>query len=86
MEEIGDWIAVDNPARARTFVDDLLERAVSLTRNPRRFPAVPGSYGGSVRKLSWHGYVILYRIGDDAVEIVRIVHGSRDWKALLTGE
>jgi plasmid stabilization system protein ParE len=38
LEEIGDWIALDNPAHANSFVNELLERALSLDRHPRRFP------------------------------------------------
>lgn len=82
LEEIGDWIARDDPARAATFVDELLARGFSLARSPRRFPEVAAGRG--LRKMSWRGYVILYRIESDCVEIARIAQGSRNWVSFLT--
>lgn len=83
LEEIADWIARDNPAHADSFVNELLERGLSLVRHPRRFPRV-GTIGGEpVYKLGWHDYVLLYRISSDSVEIARILHGKRDWAGML---
>ncbi len=84
LEEIGDWIAAENPVRAASFVAELVDRALSLGRHPRRFPAVPRA--GGLRKLAWRGYLIFYVTLPDRVEIARIVHGSRDWAALFVEE
>jgi plasmid stabilization system protein ParE len=80
LEGIADWIAQDDPRRAESFVAELVERGLSLSENPRRFPEVGV---GAARKLSWRGYVILYSVAEDRVDILRVVHGSRDWAALL---
>ena len=79
LEEIADWIALDNPVHADSFVNELLERALSLDRHPRRFPKVGTIRGEPVYKLGWHDYVVLYRFSSGGVEIARIVHGKRDW-------
>jgi toxin ParE1/3/4 len=82
LEDIADWIAQDDPRRADSFVAELVERGMSLSENPRRFPEA--GVGGA-RKLTWRGYLILYSVGRERVDILRVVHGSRDWAALLLG-
>ena len=83
LDEIADWIGRDDWDRAEAFVDDLESRCMTLSRYPRRYPLVPGATAGSLRKLSYSGYLIFYRMIETQVEIVRIVHGARDWAALL---
>ena len=83
LEEIADWIAEDNPARAISFIAELLDRCMSLATRPRRFPIARRSGGAEFRKLAYKNYLIFYVIFIDHVEIVHVLHGSRDWKALL---
>lgn len=83
LEEIADWIAADNPRRAASFVEELVATCRSLAERPRRFPLVTEIDDRPIHKRVWRGYVILYRPAPEAVEIVRITHGSRDWAALL---
>lgn len=83
LKEIGRWIAQDNPRRARSFVKDLSASAMSLGRQPRRFPIVMQGMESPIRKRAYHGYLMFYRVEADSVQVVRIVHGARDWAALL---
>ncbi len=77
LEDIGDDIAADSPARARRFVDGLEERCLSLPLHPfRGKPAV--EIGSDVRMLTVGNYLILYRIQTETVVIDRVVHGVRD--------
>ncbi|QNA83082.1 type II toxin-antitoxin system RelE/ParE family toxin [Sphingomonas sp. So64.6b] len=84
LEAIGDWIAEDNPHRALSFVDMLRDHCLSLASRPRRFPEVRRFGDISLRKLTVRGYLIFYVAGSDAVEVVRIVHGSRDWVSMFS--
>ncbi len=86
LEMIGNWIAEDNPVRAMTFVDELLDRCRSLADHPKRFPMIARRYGKEVRKLTYRNYLILYVVFNDAVEIVHIVHGARDLGAVIRDE
>jgi toxin ParE1/3/4 len=36
-----------------------------------------------LRGLSFSGYIIFYRVGDNVIEISRVVSGSRDLEALF---
>lgn len=83
LEMIGNWIAEDNPDRAITFVDELLERCRSLADHPRRFPVIAQIDGEDVHKLSHRGYLILYFVFNDAVEVTHVVHGARDVEAMI---
>lgn len=85
LTEIGDHIALDNPLRAATFVDELEDRCWSLDQYPERFPVVGKLGNRQVRKLTHIGYVILYVVGNDRIDVVRIVNGSRDWFELVNG-
>lgn len=79
LREIAFWIEGDNPHRAETFVIELTEAAESLTLFPRRYPDA-GPRG--LRRMPYGHYLIFYRV-TDAVEIIRIIHGARDWPSLL---
>lgn len=84
LAEIGDWIATDNPMRAETFIDELIERSHSLALHPLRFPVAMHVNGQEIRKLTHAGYLIFYLAGEREIFILRIVHGSRDWAALFS--
>jgi toxin ParE1/3/4 len=42
--------------------------------------------GEPIRKRVHGDYLIFYRVRGRQVEIVRILHGARDWNALLPGD
>jgi addiction module RelE/StbE family toxin len=82
LEEIGDYIAADNPPRAVSFVAELRTHCERLLPNPRIHP-VRRSLPGNVRIAPHGGYLIVYREIDDALEIVRIFHGARNIEELF---
>jgi toxin ParE1/3/4 len=79
IEEIGDYIAEDNPERAVTFTEELRVRCRKLARFPEAAPARP-DYGDGVRVAVFGRYLILYVVHPDVLEIRRVVHGARDVK------
>ena len=83
LDEIIAWIGADDPKRAVSFAEELWKRCQSLASRPERFPLVRAVGGRQIRKLSHRGYLILYFLMNDQVEVARIVHGARDWAALL---
>lgn len=85
LDEVAAWIGADNPARAVTFAEEHWTRCRSLASRPQRFPLVCSLGRRRIRKFSYRGYLIFYFVLDDRVEVARIVHGSRDWVALLGG-
>lgn len=80
---IHDWIATDSPSRALTFVDKLdarigrLQIHLYLGRIPRH-PKLC-----DYRVLVIDSYLVFYKLRGRAVEIHRVVHGSRYLDDLL---
>ena len=63
---------------------ELLQRCESLQTHP--FPGRPASkIDPDARRLSYRGYVFLYRVLDKFIDIDRILHGARDIDGLLDG-
>jgi toxin ParE1/3/4 len=77
-DEIFDYIETDN-ARAAVAVDELIAGQVKILLE---FP-LSGRAGrvDGTRELviSRTPYVAVYRLVDDTVRILRIIHGSRRW-------
>jgi toxin ParE1/3/4 len=78
LEEIGEYIAKDNPAAARRVV-----RAVeAAVRRLARFPhsGRPG-HRENIRELviARTPYIVPYRVHRDRIEILAVFHGARDW-------
>ena len=70
-------IATDDSSAGDRVLDRLEQAATNLTENLRMGPA-RGDIRADLRYFVSDTYLILYRIADDGVEIVRVVHGRRD--------
>ena len=76
LEEIGDYIARDNPSRAKSFLDELKAHC-------ERILAMPSAYSsrddlGAGIRMALHGrYLILFRTDPDGVRVERILHSAR---------
>jgi toxin ParE1/3/4 len=86
LEELGDYIATNNPRRALTFVRELRAVALQLGSMPTAFPLVPRYEQHGIRRRPSGNYLIFYRIEGDRVFIVHILHGARDYEPLLFPE
>lgn len=76
-------IAQDNEAAADALLDRIEEKCALLASSPEMGPARRDIAPG-LRFFPVERYVILYRIIDNGVEIVRVVHGARYLPALLS--
>lgn len=77
VEGIGDYIAEHSPKAAARLVDALERRWTLLTLHP--FSGAPrDDIAPGIRHLIVSEYLTLYRVGDDAIEIVRVLHGRRN--------
>lgn len=86
LENIGDWIARDNPARATTFIEEIQRACIDLTTFPDPFPQVPRYESEGVRHRAMGSYLIFYRVEPGKVVILHVLHGARDYSALLFPE
>jgi toxin ParE1/3/4 len=86
LREIAFFIARDNKVRAQSFVSELRARALDTGNMPRAFPLVPRYEHHGIRRRPHRDYLIFYRIEDQRISIIRILHGARDYEALLFRE
>jgi toxin ParE1/3/4 len=89
IDEHAAYIALSNPQAAYRFLEKLEETFDLLVRHPRigspRFDhIVSGLRAVSVR--SFRAYIVLYFVARGRVQVVRVVHASRDLELLLEGQ
>ena len=74
--EIWSYIARDNPQAADRLLDILDGKSFALVRNPF-IGMARNDIAEGVRHFPVGNYLVLYRVKEDGVEIVRYVHGRR---------
>lgn len=82
LEEIGDYIAHDNPGCAVSFIREVREQYAKITDNPTGAPLRPEP-GAGIRMVSFGRYLIFYTTDTDLIRIERILHGTRNIPALF---
>lgn len=83
LESIADWIARDNPERARTFVADLVRACKAIGRAPRSCPYVDRRRDPTLRRRIHGNYLIFFDIGSREGEILHVIHGARDYAQIV---
>jgi toxin ParE1/3/4 len=76
LEEIGDYIASDNPRRALSFIGEIRERCYNIVVFPEAAP-LREEFGVGIRVIPFGRYLIFYTTHPDTVRIERILSGSR---------
>ena len=77
LEQIDDYVSVDNPAAAGRLLDSFRATFDLLAATPaagRRRDEL----GQGVRSFPVGTYVVFYRVVGGTVEILRVLHGRRD--------
>jgi toxin ParE1/3/4 len=82
--EIWSYIADDSVANADAFIDKLNETIQVLANQSgvgrRREELAPG-----ILSFPFGRYIIFYRASQDAIEIIRVLHGARDIQTIFEG-
>lgn len=72
-----DHIAQDNPQAALDLDELFEEKADRLIEQPELYRA--GRKRGTREMVVHPNYIVIYRIKDDAVEILRVKHTAQKW-------
>lgn len=83
LMEIKAFIQPHNPKRAESFIDDLLDKCAVLLDMPRAFPLIPRYEHYGIRRCVYRDYLIFYRVREELIEVIRILHGARDYETIL---
>ncbi len=82
LTEIWDYIADDNETQADAFIDRIDQKFQTLASHPNM-----GRYreelAEGLRSFPIGRHVIFYRVISGGIEIVRVLHGSRDLNAIF---
>lgn len=78
LVELRAYIANDRPQAASTVARRILEAVIRLEQFPRM--GRPGRVAGT-RELvvTRTPYLVAYRIREDTIELLRVLHGARRW-------
>jgi toxin ParE1/3/4 len=81
LTEAAEHIAMDSPAAAHKLTVDVVNAAESLSELSERGRVVPELHGFPYRELLVGSYRLIYRVDDQSVAIVALVHGARDFRS-----
>lgn len=82
---VSNEIGRDNPERAVSYVDELLDRTAQAADNPKLYRLRP-EWGKAVRCARHGSYLILFEIDDEGVVVLRYLHGRRNIAQIMSGE
>jgi toxin ParE1/3/4 len=86
LEQITTYIAEQSIEIALKFGQEPREKCESLADAPRGYPLVPRHEHLGIRRRPFGNYLIFYRVGTSAIEVVHVLHGARDHERLLFPE
>jgi len=79
LERICEWIERDNPEAARRVARTIYEKCGRLKDFPNLGRASLRMDGRRELTFAPLPYIVVYRIQDQDLEILRIYHGAQDW-------
>ena len=71
------FIKTDSPGYAQTFALHIQQRVEQLHDFPESGRKVPEDKRGTYRELIVGNYRVVYRVDEDTVTIVTLIHGAR---------
>ncbi|RAU21896.1 type II toxin-antitoxin system RelE/ParE family toxin [Paramagnetospirillum kuznetsovii] len=81
LEQIGDFIATDNPAAAATFIAEIMRCCELLAGSPM-IGRDRAALRSGTRSFPVGHYIVFYSPASDGIEVVRVLHGARDVQSL----
>ena len=71
---------------AKADLDELLDKCEAICDMPRAFPLVPRYEVHGIRRYVHRDYLIFYRVREELIEVIRILHCARDYETLMFEE
>ncbi len=83
LEDILEFIAADNPSAAGSLAESFDKAIALLAEFPYMGSGMHIPLRKGFRKVTVLPHLVIYRVTSNAVQIVRVVHSSRDLPSLL---
>ena len=77
VDAIADYIAKDSPFYAQSVVEQIQTASRKLSALPHRGRVVPELKNNHYRERFIYSYRLIYRVAEQAVYIVAVIHGAR---------
>ena len=82
---IADYIALDNPRRALSYIEEIEARCHRIKDAPKG-GIMRNDIAVGLRSIPFGAYLIFYSLSADEIRIERILHSARNLNALFGGE
>jgi toxin ParE1/3/4 len=82
LEELCNYIANDSEEYARNFARRIIDKIETVAAFPYLGRIVPEFNNKMIREILLLNYRLVYRIHEENIEIVRIIHHARDFNQL----
>ncbi|HSU68580.1 MAG TPA: type II toxin-antitoxin system RelE/ParE family toxin [Tepidisphaeraceae bacterium] len=82
LRDILLYIRQHNKPAARRFLSQITHQFGLLAEFPKLGPA-RGECGRNLRSLPIGNYVVFYRPARDGIQVVRVLHGARDFRRIF---
>ena len=86
LDEIFEFIAADNPRRARSYVEEIQQACRALCDTPLIGTARPDLQPELRIHTLRRRVVIAYRVQPSQLEILRVFTGGRDYETIMGGD
>ena len=80
IDLIAEYVSRDSESAAATLIVNLFDSVERLATFPNSGRIVPEVNKDTMREVFYRSYRIMCQIDEDAIHIVRIVHGARNWQ------
>ena len=78
IEEAHRYVSLDNPAAAERLIDTIFKAAARLKDLPE-MGRIGRRQGTRELVVTGTPYIVMHELGEDRVEILRVMHGARRW-------
>jgi len=77
LANIYEYIALNSPTYAKQMVDRITRRSAQIGDQPYSGRKVPEYQADDIRELIENHYRIIYRVKQDQIDVVAVIHGAR---------
>jgi toxin ParE1/3/4 len=78
LKAIFEYIALDSKFYAKKVIQEIIERAATISNMPERGRIVPEINEKEIRETFIYSYRLIYQFSKESIIILAVIHGSRN--------